>query len=102
MNLHVEIGYQGTDRSEALDTHVRSELDAAVGRFSDRLSRVEVHIADQNSRKSGPADKRCLMEARPLSMDPLVAEHEGEDLYDVVRQTARKLERVLERRLAKD
>lgn len=101
MDMHVEIGYRGTDRSEALDAHVRREIASAIGRFADRLTRVEVHLSDENSRKAGERDKRCLMEARPRAMDPLVAEDEGEDLFAVVRETARKLERVLEKRIGR-
>ncbi len=99
VSLHIEIGYRGTDRSDALDEHVGQELDSAIGRFAPRITRVEVHLSDDNGpQKEGPRDKRCLMEARPASMDPVVAEHEGDDLYDVVREAARKLERVLDRR----
>jgi len=99
MGLHIEIGYRGTERSDVLDEHVREELASAIGRYEERITRVEVHLADDNSpQKEGPRDKRCLMEARPRGMDPLVAEDEGDDLYDVVRGAARKLERVLDRR----
>ncbi len=99
MPLHIEIGYRGTDRSDALDEHVRAELESAIGRFAERITRVEVHLSDENSpQKEGPRDKRCLMEARPASMDPVVAQDESDDLYGSVRESARKLGRVLDRK----
>jgi len=43
---------------------VHSCVEGAVGRFADRITRVEVHLSDTNSHKSGGADKRCVLEAR--------------------------------------
>lgn len=54
---------------------VRSELD----RYSERLTRVEVHLMDENANKGG-ADKRCTVEARAAGMRPIAASHEAEVL----------------------
>jgi len=57
-----------TDRNieshEALVTQVSGVVDSALSRFSDHITRVEVHVSDENSHKSGQKDKRCMMEAR--------------------------------------
>lgn len=97
--MHIEIGYVGMERSDAIDEQVHSALETSLGRFGERLTRVEVHLEDENAQKEGPRDKRCLMEARPAGKQPIVAEHHGDDVRDVVRETARKLERAIESRL---
>jgi ribosomal subunit interface protein len=69
-----------TDRNvtgrEELARHVEDKVNAALERFSDRLTRVEIHLGDENSdKKSGDADKRCLIEARPAGLRPIAASH---------------------------
>ena len=49
--------------SPELAGHVQALVRDTLDRFSDRITRVEVHLNDLNSVKGG-ADKRCLMEAR--------------------------------------
>jgi hypothetical protein len=45
------------------------ELGTALARF--KVTRLEVHLADENSDKFGINDKRCLIEARPVNMQPV-------------------------------
>ena len=99
--MQIEISYHKIDKTDPIETHIREVVNHALQRFADRLTRVEVHIGDHNADKSGPNDKRCLMEARPKGLDPLAVEHEGEDLYVTIKETAGKLQRALERRFAK-
>lgn len=99
---HIEIGYSGITRSDALDQHVRAELDGAIGRFGDRVTRVVVRVADENADKRGPNDRRCTIEARPASMQPLAVEATGDDIYAVVRDACDKLTRALTRRFERN
>ncbi len=99
--FHIEISTSGTDRSDALVEHVHTHLEHENRRFADRLTRVEVHISDTNAGKQGKHDKRCVLEARPRGMDPVVVTEEGDDLYQVVRDGSRKLGRALGRRFEK-
>lgn len=63
--------------SEALASRVESELRTALDRFSDRITRVEVHINDVNSDKGGSSDKRCMIEARAAGQQPISVEHQA-------------------------
>jgi hypothetical protein len=45
-----------------------------LARFLKIVTRSEVHLADENSDKSGINDKRCLIEARPVNK-PVVSYH---------------------------
>lgn len=53
-----------TDGRETVANYVREVVAAAVSHFSDHITRVEVHLGDENGAKSGKEDKRCMMEAR--------------------------------------
>ena len=50
---------------EALTAHVSDLVESALSQFSDHITRVEVHLSDENSdKKHGNDDMRCMMEAR--------------------------------------
>ena len=34
-----------------------------LSRFSEHITRLEVHLSDENSHKQGQNDKKCLLEA---------------------------------------
>ncbi len=56
-------------------TAVTDPLSAVIAddlkRFSEYITRVEVHLTDENSHKEGPNDKRCVLEARLEGMQPI-------------------------------
>ena len=72
-----------------------------LDRYSDRITRVEVHLNDLNSIKSGSNDKRCLMEARVSGFGAISAEHEAESLEFAIDGAMEKLERAIEHKLGK-
>ncbi len=39
------------DGNEALAAHVKSETEHSLSRFSEQITRVEVHLSDENSDK---------------------------------------------------
>jgi len=47
-------------------------------RFSEQITRVEVHLSDENSdKKFGTEDKRCLIEARLAGLQPIAVSHQA-------------------------
>jgi len=99
--FHIEISSSGTDRSDALTEHIHSQVEHENRHFADRLTRIEVHVSDDNAGKHGKHDKRCVLEARPRGMDPVAVTEVGDDMYQVVREASRKLGRALARRFEK-
>ena len=100
--MQVQVNFAHVDSSDALEEHVRERIDAGIGRFADRVTRVEAHLADQNADKHGSDDKRVRLEARPAGRDPLMVEATGDDFYKTVADAVGKLRRVLESRLERD
>ena len=58
---------------ENLVRHIETEVGRILSRFGDQVTRVEIHLSDENAGKPGNADKRCLMEARPAGRPPVTA-----------------------------
>ena len=53
-------------------TYIEQELSTTLDRFSDHLTRIEVHLGDEMAGRSDGHDKRCLLEARPAGQPPVV------------------------------
>lgn len=87
--------------SESVSERVESIVTAAIDRFGDRITRVEVHLNDVNGAKRGARDKRCMMEARLGGLAPVaVVDHAG-TLLQAIEGAADKLERALEHALGR-
>jgi hypothetical protein len=54
-----------------LDQMTKAVVDATLGHLAEQITRVEVHLSDENGTKGGSVDKRCLMEARLEGHQPL-------------------------------
>ena len=86
---------------EALVTQVEETVAKAMQRFGRQITRIEVHLSDDNGSKSGPNDKRCVMEARLEGHQPLVASHQAESLKQAYNGAATKLKTALTHALGK-
>jgi hypothetical protein len=79
-----------------LEQWVRSTVESTLDRFDDGVTRVEVHLRDENGDKPGPHDKRCQMEARPKGHHPISVTHKAATLEQAVEGAALKLNNALE------
>jgi ribosome-associated translation inhibitor RaiA len=86
---------------ESANETVESIVEAAVDRFTNRITRVEVHLSDTNGPKHGLHEKRCVMEARVAGLRPLAVSHEAPSLLEAVEGAADKLKRALEHAIAR-
>ena len=88
--------------SADLTRQVEDVVEGALGRFSDRITRVEVHLTDESSsEKSSDNDKRCVMEARLAGLQPLTVSADGSSLEHALGSAADKLEKTLKRTLGR-
>jgi ribosome-associated translation inhibitor RaiA len=95
-----------TDRNieghEALTAHVSDLVESALSQFSDHITRVEVHLSDENSdKKHGNDDMRCMMEARLEGRQPVAVTHHAQTLDQAVDGAADKLCRLIDSTLGR-
>jgi len=63
---------------EELRTSLTYLLSEGLSRFNDHITRLEVHLSDEDGNKDGPNDKRCMLEARIEGRQPIaVTDHAG-------------------------
>jgi hypothetical protein len=89
------------DGREALTDQVETMLQERFSRYSDRLSRVEVHLGDVNGDRDGPGDKRCMIEARPNGLAPIAVVQEAATIEQAVGGAAAKIISALEKTFGK-
>lgn len=99
--MQIQIFAQGVEVPEPLRAYVERSLNQALVHFTERLTRVEVHLKDLNSSHKNGVDKRCLIEARQGGMEPLAVEHDASEYRDAVHHAVQKLERALQHRIDK-
>ena len=86
---------------EKLADHVKGVVEGALGRFREQITRVEVHLSDENGHKSGQDDKRCMMEARIEGRQPTAVTHQAANLDQAINGAADKLQRSIESTLGR-
>jgi len=90
---NIEGGDDLTDQTQAV-------VESALERFAQRITRVEVHLSDENSQKGGQ-DKRCVMEARLEGMQPIAVTDQAENMEKAVNGAADRLEKLLNHELGR-
>ncbi|TDE55331.1 HPF/RaiA family ribosome-associated protein [Flavobacterium sp. GT3P67] len=79
-----------------LKSYISDELGIALARFEDKVTRLEVHLGDENSDKSGVNDKRCLIEARPVNMQPVAVTNYADTTEKAFHGALDKIKKVLD------
>jgi ribosomal subunit interface protein len=101
MQIEINTGHN-IQVHEALAAQVSGIVESALSRFSDRITRVEVHLSDENSdKKVGHDAMRCVLEARLEGRQPIAVTHHATTLDEAVDGAADKLARLIEHTLGR-
>jgi ribosome-associated translation inhibitor RaiA len=87
--------------SPGLTAQVEALVSGQLERFAERISRVQVHLGDENSIKNGSGDKRCMMEARLDGRPPIAVTSHAGTLEQAMNAAAAKLERSIDNMLGR-
>jgi len=93
-----------TDKNIASNDRTANYLSSIVSdsleRFSEHVTRIEVHLSDENgSGKTGGDDKRCVLEARMEGKKPVAVTNDADTIEKAVRGAIDKLTTMLEKSL---
>lgn len=81
--------------SDGLKQKVEDEVSTYVTRFSEQITRIDVHLHDEHAHKTG-IDKRCLIEAKLAGWPSISVSHDGKTLDEAITGASVKLERALD------
>ena len=81
--------------------YVKEEVSNTLSIFEDRVTRVEVHLADVNGPKSDLDAINCKLEARPKGLQPLMVSSRDSTIHNAVSAAATKMKSALQTRFGK-
>jgi Sigma 54 modulation protein / S30EA ribosomal protein len=88
IQLNTDARIEGTEK---FASHIKEVVEHSMGHFRRRITRVEVHLSDENAVKTGTPDKRCVMEARLEGHPPTAVTSHAPSLEEAVAGAAHKL-----------
>lgn len=86
---------------EALSRHLEETVRARLSRFAARLTRVEMHIGDENADRDAGHDKRCVVEVRPAGLDPVTVSDQADSIEQASAGALVKMVSALDRTFGK-
>ena len=94
-----------TDRniegSTEMIEHFTALLKERLGRFEENITRLEVHLSDENAARDAGDDKKCVLEVRLKGKDPVVISTLESTIHKSVKSAADKMFLTLEKQLRK-
>lgn len=71
-------------------------LSEELSRFSEYITRIEVHLSDENGGKDRQNDKRCMIEARLEGRQPIAVTANADTYEQAVAEAIDKLKNSLD------
>ncbi len=89
------------DGHQRLEEYFTTQLQNSLKKYEDRITRLEVHLGDENSTKGGENDKRCSIEARVAGLKPVGVVHHADTIEKAVSGATNKIKSALEHTFGK-
>ena len=83
--------------NEELIASSNSIISEELSKFSQQITRVEVHLSDENGNKDGLNDKRCMVEARLAGLNPIAVTDQADTIEQALWGAIDKLKTSLEK-----
>ena len=100
--MHIQINTdKNVEGPDAFSGQMKAIVESTLNRFSEHITRVEVHLSDENGDKAGINDKRCLMEARLEGRQPIAVTHQATAIDEAVDGAADKSANLIESTLGR-
>jgi len=95
--MHIQVNSDANiNGGEELKRETETQVRDYMARFESRITRIEVHLSDENSdKKVGKDAMRCVLEARLAHRQPIAVSHHAATIELAVTGAAEKLEHSL-------
>ena len=99
VQIHTDNHIEGT---EAMALWASNTVKTTLDRFASQITRVEVHLRDENAGKKNTAESiQCTMEARLEGHQPLALKHQGANFNQAIEGAAEKMSRLIDSTLGR-
>ena len=91
--LHSDLN---TDGSQLMNDHFTGVVNGAMGRYGDRVTRVEAHLSDADGQaRSSAGEIHCTLEARLVGLDAVVVKAQAGNAHEAIDGAVRRLRRAV-------
>lgn len=87
--------------SEAQHEYFKNQIATALKRHEEHITRIEVHLKDENGKKEGVNDISCLLEARIEGKQPIAVNSKADTVHQAVSAAIEKVESAVEKIIGK-
>lgn len=95
MQIQVDTDHN-IETSEKFIAGIDAEIRTVLARFTEHMTRIEVHLSDESAGRSTGEDKRCVLQARPAGRSPLAVTHQAATVDEALLGAVHKLKRLLD------
>jgi len=81
---------------EEFGDKLKAQLLDELRRFTGHITRLEIHLSDENGHKHGENDKNCMLEARVEGRQPIAVKAGGNSYEVAVDRAIDKLKSLLD------
>ncbi len=81
---------------ERISEHFTAFIAEELKNFSSNITRIEVHLTDENGKKEGVNDIRCVLEARLEGKKPIAVTSQDDNVELAISGAVNKLKASLE------
>lgn len=93
VQLNTDKNIEGTARLEAF---VTEKVSSGLKHFVENITRIEIHLSDQNADKGGKDDIQCKIEARLEGIQPLLVSSKNESIEKALNDAIDKMKAMLQ------
>lgn len=80
---------------ESLEAYFSGRISDSLKQFDEKITRIEVHLSDENAHKSGREDIQCKLEARLEGLQPITVTGKGGSTEKAVSDGINKMKATL-------
>ena len=93
IQINTDKTINGDERQERYFTTL---IEGALARFESHITKIEVHLSDENGNKEGANDIRCLLEAKMKGRDPIAVSANADKIEVAINGAIDKAKSALE------
>ena len=93
IQLNTDKNIQGTEKLEAF---VSEKIYHSLKQFGENITRVEVHLSDENAHKTGADDIQCKIEARIEGLQPVMVASKNSSKEKAIDDAINKMKATLD------
>lgn len=87
--------------NEGLERFVSEKIKGTLKHLGNHITRIEVHLSDENADKGGPDDIQCKIEARMENRQPVMVSSRSDSKEVAISEATDKLKAMLSSMVSK-